>query len=269
MDNFYVHLQSDSSQKHFPNNTITNFKTWLHSPINLEADQYEVALVDLSYYENHKIVRKNDLLYKYTILLGADEAHPENVVQVAYEEYEVRATADIQSYDRESLTKQLSNTIINFVLFLEYVRLHVKRTGNFKLVTIEFTEQIAAMLGFPQKLTRPVNTEIQSDFKVDLSISGSRVFVYCDIIENQSVGDTSAPLLRNFIREHHGKATSSKGTSLYIQYIDKTFTNPQYKALSKGSIQFITVYLLNEHAQPPAFDQGALSATLHFRRKRW
>jgi hypothetical protein len=48
MDHFYVTLPSDSSG-YFPRNKLSNFRTKLASPIELESDKWEVGVVEISY----------------------------------------------------------------------------------------------------------------------------------------------------------------------------------------------------------------------------
>jgi len=49
MEHFYLTLPSDSSGYYFASNTISNFKTKLPTPIELEPDKWEVDLVQISY----------------------------------------------------------------------------------------------------------------------------------------------------------------------------------------------------------------------------
>src|SRR5271154_2756325 len=48
MSSFYVTLPSNSSMLYFPNNTLTRFRTKLHTPIILKGN-YEVSLVEITY----------------------------------------------------------------------------------------------------------------------------------------------------------------------------------------------------------------------------
>jgi hypothetical protein len=54
MDQFYVVLPSDSSAYYFPRYTISNFRTKLTTPIELEPDKWEVGLVEISYPKGYK-----------------------------------------------------------------------------------------------------------------------------------------------------------------------------------------------------------------------
>lgn len=64
MDSFYVHLQSDASWHHYSNNTRTNYRNHLASPINVDGNQYEVALCELSYTYNKPFIKEGTELYR-------------------------------------------------------------------------------------------------------------------------------------------------------------------------------------------------------------
>jgi len=55
IDHFYVTLPSGSSGYYFPANTVSDFRTKLAIPLDLEHDKWEFGLVEISYpkgYEN-------------------------------------------------------------------------------------------------------------------------------------------------------------------------------------------------------------------------
>jgi hypothetical protein len=86
----------------------------------------------------------------------------------------------------------------------------------------------------------------------------TQLFIYCDIIELQRVGNEMAPLLRVITHEGtHGQITNR--TFLHLQYVPVTF----------DYIEFAHMYILNESGLPPPLTVGSFSATLHFRRKQY
>ena len=60
---FYVTLPSNSSLDYFPNNTLNNYTTKLHSALRLDGE-YEVGLVELAYPQNWKYRRDGKILFK-------------------------------------------------------------------------------------------------------------------------------------------------------------------------------------------------------------
>ena len=80
------------------------------------------------------------------------------------------------------------------------------------------------------------------------------IYTYCDIIQLQIVGDTSAQLLRSIPVE--GK---------YGDIITKTFTNIQYVPVQTKSFRDVKILLRNDTGDPVPFERGKVIATLHFR----
>ena len=54
MEHFYEVLPSDSSNFYFPRNTISNFRTKLATPIEIEPHKWEVGLIEISYPKGYK-----------------------------------------------------------------------------------------------------------------------------------------------------------------------------------------------------------------------
>ena len=80
----------------------------------------------------------------------------------------------------------------------------------------------------------------------------STIYVYCDIVQPQIVGDTSAQLL---------KSISAEGKLGDI--IAKTFTNIQYVPIRTKSFEPVEVLLRNDTGDPVPFERGKVVITLH------
>ena len=86
----------------------------------------------------------------------------------------------------------------------------------------------------------------------------TQLYVYCNIIAPQRVGDQLAPLLRKF-----------PFTGTHDEIISKSFNNPQYIDVASLSISNIHMWIRTEDGVPPPIKLGSFSATLHFRRKKF
>ena len=82
----------------------------------------------------------------------------------------------------------------------------------------------------------------------------STIYVYCDIVEPQVVGDTNAQLLKTIPVE--GK---------FGDVIAKTFTNIQYVHIQTRSFENIEILLRDDTGDPVPFERGKVVNTLHFR----
>ena len=60
----YVHLLSNASMDVFPNNTLSDFSTILHHPLILEADEWDVGLVEINIPNNVDTITKDEAWIK-------------------------------------------------------------------------------------------------------------------------------------------------------------------------------------------------------------
>ena len=82
------------------------------------------------------------------------------------------------------------------------------------------------------------------------------IFVYTDIIQNQSVGDYKAPLLRIVpVEKGWGEVCCVK------------YEKPYFFPLSRSRISDIEINIRNDTGSPLSFESGTAIVTLVFRRK--
>jgi hypothetical protein len=93
----------------------------------------------------------------------------------------------------------------------------------------------------------------ESPYVADLSTFTS-IYTYCNIVQPQIVGDTSAQLLRSIPVE--GK---------YGDVVTRTFTNVQNFPVQTKSFEDVKILLRNDTGDPVPFERGKVIATLHFR----
>ena len=111
-------------------------------------------------------------------------------------------------------------------------------------------------MGFGGKETKIVKTTT-SPYAADLH-GFMAIYVYCDIVQPQIVGNTSAKLLRSIPVQ--GKLGD---------VITKTFTNIQYVPVQTKSFEDVEIVLRNDTGDPVPFERGKLIATLHFRQRSY
>ena len=109
------------------------------------------------------------------------------------------------------------------------------------------------MLGFGGGDTK-VRKSSESPYVSDLHDIAS-IFVYCNIVQPQIVGNASVPLLRTI-------AVSGKSGDL----ITKTFNNIQYVPVQAKSFENIEILLRTDTDDPVPFERGKMIATLYFRK---
>ena len=111
---------------------------------------------------------------------------------------------------------------------------------------------LSVMLGFGEKETI-IKKTTESPYAADLTVV-STIYVYCDIVEPQIVGDTSAQLLK-----------SISGQGKFGDVIAETFTNIQYVPIQTKSFEVVEVLLRSDTGDPVPFERGKVVITLHFR----
>lgn len=87
----------------------------------------------------------------------------------------------------------------------------------------------------------------------------SHIYVYCDLVEPQIIGDTLAPIIR-MVNTDFNKYTFGENVS-------KSFTSLQYVPLMKQSFSTVEIDLRDNTGALIPFLGGHSAVTLHFRRR--
>ena len=183
---FYVTLPSNASSDEFPDNKMTSYRVKLQQTIDMEGN-WEVGLYSISYPNTW-----------YTLQKGFDT----HVYYAAHTGLFLGATVDYSYYtSMEDLVKAVNAALVasgdvNDNIKLTYSALTGKVTvqinSNFQFALLK---PLSIMLGFGG--TVPViKKTTESPYAADLTVA-STMYVYCDIVEPQIVGDTSAQLLKS------------------------------------------------------------------------
>jgi hypothetical protein len=241
---FYVTLPSNSSQKDFPNNTLTKYTTKLKTPIKLDS-QYEVALVEIMYPFNFKLRNDGKIIVTATNVA-------EIVCEVSFYVYEnISKVADY-------VTDYFKKTPIQ--IEMAYNQKAQKVFINIpKGVIVNFTDGINNEFGFKRNILEGDKQKtFFGDFKIRNDVHPiSSLYVYSDIVEYQIVGDVNAPLLQVV-------PTFQSSSNLYVH---KIYDAPHYVPVSRSNIETIEINILTDLGDPVYFSSGKLIIKLHFRRK--
>ncbi len=101
------------------------------------------------------------------------------------------------------------------------------------------------------------DTTEKASFYPDMAGGASTLYVYCNAVSNQIVGDTMAPLLRTVNIE--GQAHDN----VHLVYQDVHYVSVLSKELSE-----IRINIRDDTGQLVDFKSGKVMAKLHFRRHR-
>ena len=122
---------------------------------------------------------------------------------------------------------------------------------------IHFDDELYRMLGLKDK---SVSESVRGHLPVDVNNGFYGMYVYCDIVQNQLVGDVSAPLLRVVPLQ----------TSWITQgdMIAHTFNTPHYVPIKTKNFEVVHVDIRKDTGEKIPFQRGKLTIALHFRRTR-
>ena len=242
-----MHLSSNSSLDKFPNNTLTEYWVCLPQTISLTGD-WEVALTEIHYPHSWNNVQGNfqDRIYlRDQELDGMWEplivppGHYSSVADLITKINEV-----VDEDDRFKDELQLSVDTLN-----RKVTVHLQNK------TEVYFSDIGQMLGFsPNTVISRTST---AERAVDLEHGFHDLYVYCDIIQSQYVGDALVPLLR--IVPVEGKDG---------ERISKSFIRSQYLPVSIKQFETIEVNIKRDIGEFVPFEFGRVLLTRHFRQSR-
>ena len=243
---FYLHLPSNASLDKFPNNTLTEYRVGLPQTVSLTGD-WEVALTEIHYPHSWNNVQGNfenrfylnQELYDMWEPLIVPQGHYSSVAGVITKINEV-----VSANNRFKDEVQLSLDTLN-----RKVTVHLQNK-----VEVYFSD-IGQMLGFlPKKVISKTST---AEREADLDHGFHDLYVYCDIIQPQYVGEALVPLLR--IVPVEGKDG---------ERISKSFIRPQYLPVSRKQFESIEVNKKRDTGETVPFEFGRVLLTLHFRQSR-
>lgn len=274
---FYVTLPSNSSSDLF-NNTISNFTTKLHIPIELNR-AYEVALVEFSY-DHYWKINIGKLYYHHSdnIIFDIDIDHRDgdsieklfvsinhqlNLKIMEYELNKYRGKFPKSTLDENevhsnflklfSKSHELSRTNeFPFILF-DKNHHHIEINTIFKNDLLQFeglVENIFGLKSFLNSTYTPIKIDQKYDNGVFLI---NNIYIYSDIIKYQYIGDTLAPLLRTI------NIPSKLSTESVI------YDSPHYIPVNKSSISTINIKITDELGNNIRFERGKTILKLHFR----
>lgn len=136
---------------------------------------------------------------------------------------------------------------------------------------IKFSDIVQSKLGLSDNIMYPnVRNKVSraNDFNIigyymtaeeAPDVRGSRyaLFVYCDVVHPQIIGNTLAPILR---------AVSIKGN--YGDITDQLYDNPHYVPVLKRDFDTIEINISDDTGKAVNFQYGKLFVKLHFRMKQ-
>ena len=242
-EGFYITLPNHKGTL-FPENTPWEYTTRLPRWIHLD-NEWMIGLHSVSYTHQY-ITQHFDTPISFTYAGSAGKGGKLKKYPTTTGEYIVNIN--------ESLKGSVTNKEIEFKLELDG-KVTIVVSPGYKVV---LTRDQAIILGFlnvdDEEEVKEISATETGKHQANLHRKTS-IFIYCDIVEPQIVGDKTIPLLGIAPSESSGKVYEKIYTGENIRYIP----------VQTRSFQNIKIHLRSSTYEPIPFEHGRASVTLHLR----
>lgn len=250
-ESFYLTLLSNSSMEYFPDNVTTRFSTKLPKSIKLEG-QWSVGIVEFQYPCTMFTVQEHEnIVYITKLMLMPNEKEPSS----CYYKTHIPAT----NYDNINHILTALNNIKEKVKFRydEISKFVSVAVMDDKIKSLTLTPKLGIQLGFEPNRNLVDNGLGKCPANLHLGLP-SQLFVYCDIIDPQIVGDVMTPLLRIIPLD----------PAKYIYGANKmhVFSPPHYLPVMRRDFDTIEIDIRSSIGQKIPFQFGTVCIKLHFRK---
>ena len=256
MKHFYVSLRSDASTNVYPSNTSSKFVTGL-SHINDLKGEWEVALneIDLPCIWN---IRGDDYWFRWNDQhIRLQDGHYDSVMSVLTDMVKRINRASRRDWPKTcviySPDSWWRDSECDLNIFLHGPNLVYFEFRSKKPERLQFSPALANMLGLEKQLY--LNPDIMESSRPSQMHVFTTAFIYTDIIQPVTVGDTKVQLLRSVVLNNKHKDH---------QLI--SYDSPIYVPVKKNSFQSIEVNIMSDVGESLSFGVGKSSLLLHFRR---
>lgn len=250
-ENFYLTLPSNSSVSYFPNNKTTNFSTKLPKPIKLEGE-WSVGVVEFQYPCTMFTVQENqNIMYVSKRMIVPNDVEPSTVTYKSH--------IPASSYENINDVLTALNSREQFKLRQDNISKYIMLTGNIdNLISLQFSAKLSLQLGFDPNTN--VIKKTTGKFPANLYLGlPSQLYIYCDIVEPQMVGDVMCPLLR----------IVSLDPVKYVYGSNKmhVFSPPHYVPVMRREFDIIEIDIRSNTGENIPFQFGTSCVKLHFTRR--
>lgn len=280
MNDFYLTLLSDSSLDIFPTNKQNSFTVRLDHPININEENWEVALVEImTSAQVLNISEENNFFYLVFLDPSYIRRHGfENVTEMCRNTNacdKVKLIIPPGNYVSPShLAQEMQSSINAFENgLLEHVNVGIgvvfdENSKRMKIICqderqtrLQFSKEFGKLLGLnPSLFGKPIGNEKDSFiFNADLNAPHDTFFIYSDIADFTNVGDVKAPILR-IVPFNHTK---------YSTYFHTELKNLHYVPVAKSFIDQVHISIKTATGKSVPFMTGKSLVKLHFRHKQF
>ena len=271
-------LPSDSSQKMYPNNTVTHYYTHLSRPVDLQGT-WQVGLAEISFPHSwHTIRRQHKMSWtikvpgrpskKYVLPPGIYHS-AEEVIERMNEIMKHKFTPEEIEERKRNAEKVDHIDVVDYDIHFGFDRISRTATVTFNtpeslretdLVRLKINRNLVRLLGLPRELSGTCLGPgvYAGTHTVDLTQGFHALHVYCDLVNHRHVGDILSPLLRHVPFSLHVRRDDYTETQVF---------NPVYfMSLQRNNFNTVEIDIRDDVGEPVPFESRKVVVTLVFRK---
>ena len=214
--------------------------------------QYEVALVEIQYPVTWDTFQE-DRAYRVKVQSTADGSYGES--EITRSKY---TSARELAYEITRAISRAMNGTKSYTNAVSHNPLSNRIEFDFEAYSIEVrvSQQVLDTLGIRNQRGWLRGKGV-STYPPDITYGFNSLYIYCNVVRPQIVGDVYAPLLRTV-------ALPSVGRGHIMQ---KTYDQPHYVPVSTDELNTIEINIKDDTGKSVSFASGKVICKLHFRQK--
>ena len=250
---FYVTCPSNASMDIYKDNTPSHFRINLPQRLYLQ-NNYEVALAEIQYPMTYWTFSTEDK-YQIAIVIRRTRFYSPrgfsptryNTVQELIDDIQKTFSDTVERPQNYPADEELFKIAYNEKINRVYYDAHYQ-------TKVQLSDECAEALGFVKSSLTGRNQYAR--YAPDITRGRHSLFVYCNVVDSQIVGDVYAPLLRTVaIRGERGSI------------VTETYDRLHYVPVNTKELSTLEFSIRDDAGDHIKFDSGKIICKLHFRPK--
>ena len=129
------------------------------------------------------------------------------------------------------------------------------------------SKELSQILGFVKNKKYDNITKLEANVTPFIPIHPSAIYVLCDLVETQLMGEHYQPILRAIPVSHFRDSLDVQKVFQKDKIHSQIFNMPYFKRLKRSSFSTIRIRLVDEYEQPIKFEGGVVIVVLGFRKR--
>jgi hypothetical protein len=265
-DSFYLILPSNTEV----GNKTNSFRVQLPKLISLDGD-WEVALVELIYpyswdnvhqtpEDNEKIDFRPALMQIFPydnphFLTTVPRGHYDNISDLLHTINKTIRKAYIENASGITKANYIAPIKFRYNRNSKRVKIQIDKDICY---AIQLNRHLRYLLGYDEEMMFGNKPELWvAKYPPDIRGGIDSIYIYCDLIERQIIGNTMEPLLRIVPIEGN-----------YGDVVEKIFYYPHFLSILNKKFSSVELHIKTDQDLFLPFNYGKVTAKLHFRRKK-